>query len=362
MKTIIGLYDNISNIDRLLEPLMRDGIDADHVEVVTSPGMQKKFKERSQFSNLAHDAKKGTLHTDLAHRGVPTADAYFFEQGVEQGNTLVILEVDDDRAPRILQQMKNGEARMGQSTSGTRSTDGRRTEEPAMTARRDAATDGRRMDDEEVAQRIPIIEEELHVGKKVRDTGGIHVERTVQNKPVHESIDLKEEHVEVNRHSANRPATNEDLMGAFEEGSFDLREEKEELIVEKEPRVVEEVEIRKTVEHKQQAVDETLRRVDVNIQELNRQAPTDMRYEALSPGYRKHFDANFGSRGERFEDFEPAYRFGHAHALRDDWRSHDFQTVSPHLKADYEKRSGKGSWERGRAAIEHAWNDVRSRF
>ena len=362
MKTIIGLYDNISNIDRLLEPLMRDGIDADHVEVVTSPGMQKKFKERSQFSNLAHDAKKGKLHTELAHRGVPTADAYFFEQGVEQGNTLVILEVDDDRAPRILQQMKNGDARMGQSQTDGRQMEQRTTEEPAMQARRGAATRDQRMDGEDIAQRIPVIEEELHVGKKVRDTGGIHVERTVQNKPVHESVDLMEEHVEVNRHSANRSATNEDLMGAFEEGSFDLREQKEELIVEKEPRVVEEVEIRKSVEHRQQAVDETLRRVDVNIQELNRQAPQDMRYEALSKGYRKHFETNYGSQGQRFEDFEPAYRFGHAHALRDDWRSHDFQTVSPHLKADYEKGSGQGAWERGRGAIEHAWNDVRSRF
>lgn len=341
MKTIIGLYDDISTLDRLIDPLMRDGIDEDHIEVVTNKSVKKQYKKESRFSSLQHDYRD--LSRELNKRGVPSGDARFFEQGVEQGHMLLILEVDDDRAPRVADYLTNGsehrtrEAASAQKTfdSGTSAT---------------------------TTEKIPVIEEQLHIEKRTRQTGGVEVEKRVESQPVAEGVELRREHVEVSRSKVDRPATEEDMARAFEEGRLEMREQEEEVIVTKEPRVVEEIEVKKTVERDKAQIEETLQRVDVDIHGIEQRARTDMRFAAHRGHYESHFDENLGTRGGAFEDYESAYRYGHGHGLREDWRGHEFDEVSPYLREDYERRYGEGSWERGQGAIRHAFDRARSSF
>jgi uncharacterized protein (TIGR02271 family) len=115
---------------------------------------------------------------------------------------------------------------------------------------------------------IPIIEEELHVGKRVVETGGARLRSRVIERPVEESINLREEHVHVERTPVNRPATDADLTN-FQEGEIEITEHAEIPVVAKEARVVEEISLEKEVEEREETIRDTVRRTDVEIDNLD---------------------------------------------------------------------------------------------
>lgn len=114
---------------------------------------------------------------------------------------------------------------------------------------------------------IPVIQEELKVGKRAVQRGGIRIVQRVIETPVSETVSLREEHVNVERHAVSQPATAAD-MEALKESSFELREMGEEAVVAKTARVVEEIIVGKQVTEKQQTINDTVRRTDVEIEKL----------------------------------------------------------------------------------------------
>lgn len=133
-----------------------------------------------------------------------------------------------------------------------------------------AATDTTRrdMDTASTDKSIPIIEENLHVGKREVETGGVRVRSRIIERPVEEHLRLREEHVDVERRPVNRPATEAD-MNSFKEGDISLTEHAEVPMVDKEARVVEEVRIRKDVEEHVEDIHETVRKTDVEVDKLS---------------------------------------------------------------------------------------------
>lgn len=114
---------------------------------------------------------------------------------------------------------------------------------------------------------IPIIEEQLQVGKRQVSRGGVRVFQRVTERPVQESVQLREEHVHVERRPVNQPVTGADVA-AFKEGSFELRETSEEAVVAKTARVVEEVVVGKEVTERTEEINDTVRKTDVEIEQL----------------------------------------------------------------------------------------------
>ena len=115
---------------------------------------------------------------------------------------------------------------------------------------------------------IPIIEEELHVGKRVVETGGARLRSRIVERPIEENINLREEHVHVERTPVNRPATDADLSN-FQEGEIEITEHAEVPVVAKEARVVEEISLEKEVEEREETIRDTIRRTDVEIDNLD---------------------------------------------------------------------------------------------
>jgi uncharacterized protein (TIGR02271 family) len=114
---------------------------------------------------------------------------------------------------------------------------------------------------------IPVVEEEIRIGKRDVEQGGVRVHTHVEETPVHEEVTLRDEHVDVERRPVDRPLTDADAA-AFREGSFEVRERDEEAVVDKQARVVEEVSIRKDVDQRTETVDDTVRRTDVDVEQL----------------------------------------------------------------------------------------------
>jgi uncharacterized protein (TIGR02271 family) len=113
-----------------------------------------------------------------------------------------------------------------------------------------------------------VIEEELQVGKREVQTGGMRLRSRIIERPVEESLRLREEHVRLERNPVNRPASESDLS-TFREGEIEVRERAEVPVVNKQARVVEEINVRKDVEERDETVRETVRKTDVEVENLD---------------------------------------------------------------------------------------------
>lgn len=115
---------------------------------------------------------------------------------------------------------------------------------------------------------IPVIEEELQVGKRAVETGGLRFETSITERPVEENVTLREENVTVNRRPVDRAVTDAD-MSAIKEGDLTVTERAEQAVVGKEARVVEEVVIGKDISERTETISDTVRRTEVDVEELS---------------------------------------------------------------------------------------------
>ena len=113
---------------------------------------------------------------------------------------------------------------------------------------------------------IPIVEERLTVGKRAVNRGRVRVRSYVVETPVQEQVRLRDEHVEVERRTVNRPVTAAD-EALFQERTIEATETDEEAVVAKEACVVEELVVRKEAEERVQTVQDKVRRTEVEIED-----------------------------------------------------------------------------------------------
>lgn len=114
---------------------------------------------------------------------------------------------------------------------------------------------------------LPIVEEQMTVGKRAVEKGGVNVRTTMTEKPIQETVSLREENVTVERHKVDRPVDN--ATDAFQEGTFDVTTRAEVPVVSKEARVVEEVVIDKQTTEHAETIRDTVIRTDVEVDEIN---------------------------------------------------------------------------------------------
>ena len=203
---------------------------------------------------------------------------------------------------------------------------------------------------------VPIVEEELQVGKRKVEKGAVKVKTVVTEKPVEASINLHEEHVTVKRRAVNRPVTDADVS-AFEEGTIELRESAEEVVVAKKARVVEEVVVGKQGSDKTHTVRDKVRKTDVEVTEVD--TPEVVVYETFEPDFRKHHKTHYAKLGA-YESYAPAYQFGHTLAGDTRYKTGEWATFEPEVRKAWETKH-KGTWEEFKESIHHAWDKVRGK-
>ena len=115
---------------------------------------------------------------------------------------------------------------------------------------------------------MPIVEEELVVGKAKLATGGVRVTSSVEELPVEETVTLRDERVSAKQRPADRELTAEEAEAAFEEKTVEVIGTTEEARVSKQARVVGEVALDKTVEEREETVRDTVRKTDVEVEEV----------------------------------------------------------------------------------------------
>jgi len=115
---------------------------------------------------------------------------------------------------------------------------------------------------------LEVIEEEVRVGKRAVSRGGVRVRTAVVEQPVHETVELREERIDVQREPADERISPAAADATFTEDEFEVTAKGEEVVVGKEARVVERVHVGKSTETRTEDVNETARRRDVKVEKI----------------------------------------------------------------------------------------------
>jgi uncharacterized protein (TIGR02271 family) len=122
-------------------------------------------------------------------------------------------------------------------------------------------------DDVNETNKLNVIREDIQIGKREVQTGGVRLRSRIVERPVEESLRLREERVTVERTPVDRLATPADLEN-FREGEVEMTERAEVADISKEARVVEEVSVAKEVNERKETVRETARDTEVDVENL----------------------------------------------------------------------------------------------
>ena len=118
--------------------------------------------------------------------------------------------------------------------------------------------------------RIPVIEEEVRIGKRKVVGGGSRVRSFTREAPAEEQVSLKDEFVDVERRPAERQLTDIEVEagGFFKERVFEVAEMREEPVITKVAVVREEVIVTRTVKERTETVHDTVRYTEVEVEDL----------------------------------------------------------------------------------------------
>ncbi len=281
-RTITAFFDNRSEAEEAKQRLQSSSIDADRIRIVDQNS------SASQSSAASGSGENKGFFASLTDMFMPDEDAYAYQEGINRGGVLLTAEVDEHEADRAIQLLEDsnsvdfdsreqewrssgwagyqGGGMMGGTLGSSSSELNTGTVNSAVSSGQTASTNatgetGRVVDEE----RIPVLEEELRVGKREVSRGGARVRSYVREVPVHEQVRLHEEHVSVERRPVSATIASGDLNDMFEDRTIEMTETAEEAVVAKEARVVEEVVVRKTGEGRVQQIDDTVRRTEVDV-------------------------------------------------------------------------------------------------
>jgi uncharacterized protein (TIGR02271 family) len=248
-QTVIGMFDNASEAQHAVQQLVSKGISRENIDISAgtsshSSGTNSGEKE----SGIAHffkslfsdDDDSSNKYSTVAQRSGSIVTVH--AQSADQAETAA--DVLDDAGAVDVDERAAAYGYSGQGSS----------------AYADVNTSGE-------STRIPIIEESLEVGKREVSTGGTRLRSRIIERPVEESLRLREESVRVERTPVDRVATSEDLRN-FTDKEIELTETAEVPVVSKEARVVEEVSLGKEVNERTETISDTVRKTEVDVEEL----------------------------------------------------------------------------------------------
>jgi uncharacterized protein (TIGR02271 family) len=244
--TVVALFDKPDQAQDAVQALLNNGIKQEHIDVHAKRATDRDDDDSGSsignfFRNLfSSDENEARNHSEVARRGsVVTVHA---QDKREAQQAAVIL----DQFGALDANEHAGRYRSGQQTSANMDSD--------LAQGRDTT--------------IPVIEENVEIGKKEVDTGGVRIRSRIIEKPIEEHLRLRQEHVHVERRPVDRPASQRDF-DSFKEGSTKVVEHAEVPIVNKEARVVEEVRVDKETSTHKETVRDTVRKTDVDIDKID---------------------------------------------------------------------------------------------
>lgn len=364
-QNVVALFDSRDEAQSAENDLIRVGIDENSIRLVSQDSAGRAGATDKSLWEEIKDFFRGDSYDDRAE----------YEEGIRRGGVLLSAAVPEGRATEAVNVlMKHNpidiDQRAGQwraagwtgtassatgsqsgaSTTRTGSAAGASTAGTASRSQSAATTGAAAQGD----QAIPVVEEELRVGKR-QVQRGVRIYQHVTTKPVEKQVQLRDERVTVERRAVDRPTTaaaTGDMANAFQEKSYRVTETHEEPVVEKTARVVEEVVVHKDANVRTETVRDQVRRTDVEVQRDAGNTADDARTV---------YDRDFASSGVAYDQWKPAYEFGCKLGSDQRYRGRDWTTVEPEAKQSFERSLPGRKWGQFRDAVHRAYDRTRQK-
>jgi hypothetical protein len=199
--TIVAIFRNTSDAQAAVNELEQNGFSQSDIYVTSDysgPGLSTAGTPSAYDTASRHEGGiSGWFNRVFG--GEDETDRPHYENALRSGNIVVSVDAADENlelATNILNRHSpidiQGES--GARGSGTGGAD---------TARTGYAAPQRGTNE---SQAVPVVQEELKVGKRAMARGGVRVYSRIVEQPVEETVQLREERVRVERRPANRPA------------------------------------------------------------------------------------------------------------------------------------------------------------
>ncbi len=263
-RTITAMFETRADAEAGKERLRACGVDASHVHIHDQSSHQTSGAYSTHQDQGTWAAIKNAF--------LPDDDRHTYEEGFRRGHAVLTADVPDEQADNAVRALDEANSidlderagswrQSGWDYQGGQNGGGER-----LFGARDTDAGLREGATEEV---IPVVEEQLVVGKREVERGGVRVRSYVSETPVHEQVRLREERVQVERRPVDQPV--DALRGdAFQERTIDVTATAEEAVVGKSARVVEEVVVSKTMGERTEEIDDTVRRTEVDVDDTTR--------------------------------------------------------------------------------------------
>jgi uncharacterized protein (TIGR02271 family) len=348
--TVVGVFDDYNSAERVAQDLNNLGISRDSIQV--NSNFKTGAAGRSGVSEESHEGGISGFFHRLFGGDDENEYSGHYAEAVRRGSAVVCATVPSTRVEEIAQIMnENGAVDIDRRVAQYRESGYERHNSDAPPYASDEAVRERdRLREKQDSAAIPVIEEELQVGKRVVRRGGVRVYSHVVEQPVEKNVNLREEHVRVERRPVNRPAEAGDAA-ALREQSVEVTEMAEEAVVQKRARVREEVVVGKeTTQHTEQIRDK-VRRTEVEVEPLEQGSN-------YSDDFRRDYESRYANSDVSYETLEPAYEYGYRSASNSRFAGRDWSDVEEDLKTDYLRSQPNSSWDRVKGAIRYGWEKV----
>jgi uncharacterized protein (TIGR02271 family) len=284
-RTLTALFDTRADAEAGRQRLLDASLDADHVRI----------HDKSSIGEAGYSShSEPGMWASIKNAFLPDEDRHVYEEGVRRGGFLLTADIDEHQADEAVRALDHasvnsididqrsaqwraegwtppvagaalGGAAVGAGLAGSAA--------GAATTGTTASSLGSQGIGQDLhatgtvgdTQRIQLVEEQLVVGKREVERGGVRVRSYVTELPVQEQIRLRSERVSVQRTPVDRPVTGD----AFRERSIEMTQTDEEAVVEKTARVVEEVVVSKSAEERVEQINDTVRHTEVDIERLD---------------------------------------------------------------------------------------------
>ncbi len=277
--TLVGIFDDYTAAQAAVNTLSKAGVKQGDVSIARNEpagkgyttyggAKSKDYNTGESIGGSISDFFSNLFGADDDPSVKDERDLY--AESVRRGSTAVTVKVEDnmvDKAADILN--KNGAVDVDRRAAQYRAAGykGFDPKAPPYNAEQTQTEYKNFADQGEVS--LPVIEEQLNVGKRIVQRGGVRVHTTMTERPVEEQVTLREENVTVNRRPVDREFTDADRV-TLNEGDFSVTTQAEEAVVGKQARVIEEVVIGKNVTERDETIRDTVKRSDVEVDEINR--------------------------------------------------------------------------------------------
>jgi len=266
-RKIVAVFDTRDAAEKARSSLRELGLPGDRI-TLTDQSSSERTVQRPEA--------QGSFWAHIKEMFMPERDRHVYQESMRRGGCVLVTTVDEADADQAISRLElAGPIDLDQQEAAWRAQGWNPPSETNLSTEAAAQDSSAAAGNETV--KIPIVEEQLRVGKREVNRGAVRVRSYIVEEPVHEEVRLREEHVEVERRPVDAPTrpvvkgSPEDLL---QEKTIEVSERAEQAVVGKEARVTEEVLVNKSAGERTERIDETVRRTKVEVEDNRKPAAT----------------------------------------------------------------------------------------